>query len=54
MSEVVVDKDGPQAGLAPRGQSSVGFTSANRGVVSDPTALRALLFGDSLSDVTLT
>lgn len=30
-SEVVVDKDGPQAGLAPRGRRSVGFTSVNGG-----------------------
>lgn len=54
MSEVVVDKDEPQVTLVHRSQSSVDFTSANRGRVSDPMALHALLFGDSLSDVTLT
>lgn len=50
----VVDKDGPQAGLAPRGRRSVGFTSVNGDGVLEPLALRGLLLGDSLLDVTLT
>lgn len=54
MSEVVVDKDEPQVGLVHRSRGSVDFTAANRGGFLDPTALGALPFGDSLSDVTLT
>lgn len=53
-SEVVVDKDGPQAGLAARGRRSVGFTSVNGDGVLEPLPLRGVLLGDSLLDVTLT